>query len=143
MITQRAALLGFVAFCFYLIAVVNVLESYYYALTWAAIGIFGASLGLALLSLIGLECKIEVKRSRASATLGNEKGAGPLVSISLKNSGTLNKTGTLVELTLRSRSGSFRCGPGIRTATFSSRTGQVLLGRSLLDWVGRSRFVSH
>jgi uncharacterized protein (DUF58 family) len=101
MITQRAALLGFVAFCFYLIAVVNTLGSFYFALTWAAIGIFGASLGIALLSLVGLDCKIEVKRSRASATLGNEHSAGPLVSIGLKNSGTLNKTGTIVELKLR------------------------------------------
>ncbi|RYG74136.1 DUF58 domain-containing protein [bacterium] len=101
MITQRAALLGFVAFCFYLIAVVNVLESYFYALTWAAIGIFGASLGTTLLSLIGLSCKIEIKRSRSAASLGIDSGVGPQISVALSNQGTLNKTGTLLDIRLK------------------------------------------
>jgi uncharacterized protein (DUF58 family) len=101
MITQRAVLLGFVAFCFYLIAVVNVLESYFYALTWAAIGIFGASLALALLSLIGLSCRIGIKRARSAATLGQDGSGGPQISVALTNKGTLNKTGTLLELRLK------------------------------------------
>lgn len=101
MITQRAALLGFVAFCFYLIAVVNVLEGYFYALSWAAIGIFVASFGLALFSLIGLSCRVEVKRVRSAATLGTETSGGPTISVGLTNLGTLNKTGTLLELRLK------------------------------------------
>lgn len=101
MFTQRAVLLGFVAFCFYLIAVVNSLPSFYYALTWLAVGMLGASLGIALLSLIGLNCKFLVTRSRAAATLGQENGDGPIVAVSLSNSGTLNKTGVVLEFRLR------------------------------------------
>jgi uncharacterized protein (DUF58 family) len=101
MFTRHAALLGFVAFCFYLIAVVNSLPSFYYALTWLAVGMLGASLGIALLSLIGLECKFQVSRSRAAASLHQETGEGPLVAVSLANSGTLNKTGIVLEFRLR------------------------------------------
>ena len=98
MMTQRAALLGFVAFCFYLIAVVNTLPGFYFALTWLATGIFGASFGIALLSLIGLQCQIEIKRSMGHAALENEAGNAPLVFIALQNRGTLNKTSLILEL---------------------------------------------
>lgn len=102
MFTQRAALLGFVALCFYLIAVVNTLPAFYYALTWLSIGMLAASLGLALLSLVGLDCRIEVTRSRAAASLADKtgEGAGAQASIAVFNAGTLNKTNVILELRL-------------------------------------------
>lgn len=106
MFTQRAALLGFVAFCFYLIAVVNTLPSFYYALTWLAMAMLGASLSVALLSLIGLACQLEVARPRAAAPWPGEEapetaGAGPLLDVRLSNGGTLNKTDIVLELRWR------------------------------------------
>lgn len=101
MFTQRAALLGFVAFCFYLIGVVNSLPSFYYVLTWLVIGVLGASLGITLLSLIGLKCDLKIARARASASLGVHDGAAPSLAAALSNSGTLNKTSVVLEIALR------------------------------------------
>ncbi len=98
MFTQRAALLGFVAFCFYLIAVVNSLSGYYYALTWLSMAMLAACLGVALLSLMGLKCQLEVTRSRGAAGLGIEPGSGALVALSVSNAGTLNKTNVVLEI---------------------------------------------
>jgi uncharacterized protein (DUF58 family) len=103
MITQRAALLGFVGFCFYLIALVNSLPGYYYALTWLTVGMLVACLGISLLSLVGLTCHWEVARTRASEPVGDEGETvtGPVVRIHLANGGTLNKTGVLLEIRLQ------------------------------------------
>lgn len=102
MLTQRAFLLGFVALCFYLIAVVNSLPNFYFALTWLSMGMLAASLGLALLSLVGLEPRIEVIRSRGAACLGEAPGQSDAaqVSIEISNAGTLNKTNIILELRL-------------------------------------------
>lgn len=107
MFTQRAALLGFVAFCFYLIAVVNVLPGFYYALTWLSMAMLAASLGVAWLSLIGLECEIKLNRSRGAAPLAKATGAdssdgnGALIGLSISNAGTLNKTNVVLEVRVR------------------------------------------
>ncbi|HEX8464786.1 MAG TPA: DUF58 domain-containing protein [Abditibacterium sp.] len=101
MFTQRAILLGIVAFCFYLIAVVNSLPTFYFALTWLAVVMLGASLAIALLSLVGVEFSYAVVRSRASASLEAAEGDGPQVRMLISNRGTLNKTGILVVLGLR------------------------------------------
>ncbi len=100
MFTQRAVLLGFVALCFYLIAAVNTLPGFYYALTWLSVGMLGASFGIALLSLVGLSCELEVTRSRASASLEASKSAGAQVSAAISNGGTLNKTNVILEMRL-------------------------------------------
>lgn len=103
MITQRAALLGFVGFCFYLIALVNSLPGFYYALTWLTVGMLASCLGIALLSLVGLTCHWEVARARASepVTGEGEITAGPVLRVHLANGGTLNKTGVILEVRLR------------------------------------------
>ena len=117
MLTQRALLLGFVAFCFYLIAVVNSLPGFYYVLMWLAIGLLAASLGIAFLSLSGLHFTWKLARSRGhasapecavSSALGASAGASatredalPLVEAALKNIGSLNKTGIVIEVHLR------------------------------------------
>lgn len=110
MLTQRAFLLGFVALCFYLIAVVNSLPNFYFALTWLSMGMLAASLGLALLSLVGLECRLEVIRSRGVALLGDAPGeSGPAqASVEISNAGTLNKTNIILELRLMSATGELQ-----------------------------------
>ena len=107
MFTQRAALLCFVAFCFYLIAVVNELPGFYYVLMWLALGLLAASLGIAFLSLSGLDFSWSLARStgHASGPNANEidarEMAVPVVEATLRNRGSLNKTGILIELYLR------------------------------------------
>ncbi len=107
MFTQRAALLCFVAFCFYLIAVVNELPGFYYVLMWLALGLLAASLGIAFLSLSGLDFTWTLARStgHASGLTPNELDARelavPVVEATLRNRGSLNKTGILIELYLR------------------------------------------
>ncbi len=100
MFTQRATLLGFVAFCFYLIAVVNSLSGFYYALTWLSMAMLAASLGVAFLSLVGLECRLEITRSRGAAPLGESEAenSGALVAMAISNAGTLNKTNVVLEI---------------------------------------------
>jgi uncharacterized protein (DUF58 family) len=101
MLTQRAALLGFVAFCFYLIAVVNTVPTFYFVLTWLAVAMLGASLGIALLALVGVDFQFEVVRSRALSSFSPVDGGSPQVRLQISNRGTLNKTGILLILGLR------------------------------------------
>ncbi len=105
MLTQRAGLLGFVAFCFYLIAVVNTLPGFYYILMWLALGLLAASLGIAFLSLTGLNFAWKLARARGfAAAPKGEAGrelAAPVVEASVSNKGSLNKTGIIVDLLLR------------------------------------------
>ncbi len=118
MFTQRALLLGFVGFCFYLIAVVNTLPSFYYVLTWLSLGLLAASLGIALLSLSGLQVTGRFSRRQGVSRLGarhlnsleenskvlsnNNAGSMPLFEMTLENKGSLNKTGVILELQFRS-----------------------------------------
>lgn len=111
MLTQRATLLGFVGFCFYLIAIVNALPPYYYALTWLVVGMLVSSAGLALLSLNAVQCDWSVVNPR-----GSQGQNGPVVEFAFSNSGSLNKTGILIEFRLRARRG-----------------GEVLLRRALVE----------
>jgi len=116
MITQRAWLVGTVGLCFYLIVLVNnSLPNLYYALTWLSVGVLVSSLGVALLSLSGLNCDWRVARSQVTeATPGNAPSAsaqrdslhasarlGPVVEVRLANTGTFNKTNVLLEITLQ------------------------------------------
>lgn len=120
MFTQRAVLLGVVALCFYLVAVVNSLPSFYYVLVWLAVGLLGASLGIALLSLAGTTCSLSGGKAFGYGNWFDETrgqdlgGAAPFESASrshappvwkaeLGNSGTLNKTGLVVDVHVRSR----------------------------------------
>jgi len=103
MITQRASLLGFVGFCFYLIAIVNSLPTFYYVLTWLSVGLLVSTFGIALLSLVGLECRWQITRARASELAGGDStDSSALVKLYLANGGSLNKTGVGVEFRLRS-----------------------------------------
>ncbi|RYX84852.1 DUF58 domain-containing protein [bacterium] len=101
-LTQRATLLGVVALCFYLVAVVNSLPSFYYVLVWLAVGLWAACLGIALLSLTGTTCVLRERRS-AGYTRGEVEGnkAPPIWEAALGNTGSLNKTGLTLELRLR------------------------------------------
>ena len=108
MLTQRATLLGFIAFCFYLIAVVNSLPSFYYVLMWLALGLLAASLGIAFVSLSGLDFSWSLARASghaAPASLRNEASERelvvPVIEATLSNRGSLNKTGILIEIRLR------------------------------------------
>ena len=117
MFTQRAVLLGFVAFCFYLVAVVNSLPSFYYVLVWLAVGLLGASFGIAILSLAGTTCVLRARRafgfgdwpreSRGDEwgappqfTEANTNEAPPCWEADLGNTGSLNKTGLVLDLKL-------------------------------------------
>jgi uncharacterized protein (DUF58 family) len=118
MFTQRAMLLGFVGFCFYLIAVVNTLPSFYYVLTWLSLGLLAASLGIALLSLSGLKVAGHFSRYQGVSRLGARylnslaensnvlsstyAGSMPLFEMTLQNNASLNKTGIILELQFRS-----------------------------------------
>ena len=110
MLTQRATLLGFIAFCFYLIAVVNTLPGFFYVLMWLALGLLAASLGIAFVSLSGLDFDWSLARSSGHAAPGkilnsaqaNERELTvPVIEATLSNRGSLNKTGILIELNLR------------------------------------------
>jgi len=118
MFTQRAVLLGVVALCFYLVATVNSLPSFYYVLVWLAVGLLAASLGIALLSLAGTTCSlrmrrefgygdwpVEVRDQDLSGAPTNDLGTGneapALWEADLGNTGTLDKTGLLLDLRLR------------------------------------------
>lgn len=103
MVTQRAWLIGGIGFCFYLIAIVNTLPSFYYALTWLAVGVLGSSMAIALLSLIGLRCAWKTPHAVISQPLDFETDSdqvGPVVEVELANGGTLNKTGVRIEIHL-------------------------------------------
>ncbi len=107
MLTQRATLLGFIAFCFYLIAVVNSLPGFYYVLMWLALGLLAASLGIAFVSLSGLDFDWSLARSsgHAAQIIAGEEAREreiivPVIEATLLNRGSLNKTGILIELKL-------------------------------------------
>lgn len=106
MLTQRAVLLGFIAFCFYLIAVVNSLPSFFYVLMWLALGLLAASLGIAFLSLSSLDFSWNLALSTGHASLiaaqnSEREIVVPVIEATLSNRGSLNKTGILIELYLR------------------------------------------
>lgn len=118
MFTQRAVLLGVVALCFYLVAVVNSLPNFYYVLVWLAVGLLGTSLGIALLSLAGTTCLLRPGRAfgysnwfdetRGQDLNGapwpedaNSNEAPPTWEAELGNTGTLNKTGLVIDVHLR------------------------------------------
>jgi len=118
MFTQRAVLLGVVALCFYLVAVVNSLPNFYYVLVWLAVGLLAASFGIALLSLTGTHCSLRLRREFGygdwaveardqdlSGTPTRDENtfneAPPQWEAELSNSGTLNKTGLILDLYLR------------------------------------------
>lgn len=99
MITQRAWLVGVVGFCFYLIAIVNTLPAFYQALTWLSFGVLASSLGIAILSLIGLRAAWRVPHAVVTESVGQSED-GPIVEVQMSNVGTLNKTGVLIEVQL-------------------------------------------
>ena len=103
-LTQRASLLIVVALCFYLVAVVNSLPSFYYVLVWLAVALLAACLGIALLSLTGTACALRERRTAGYAR-GEIEGnkAPPLWEASFHNSGSLNKTGLNLEFRLQRR----------------------------------------
>ncbi len=103
-LTQRAFLLGVVALCLYLVAVVNVLQSFYYVLVWLAVALLVASLGIALLSLTGTTCELRERRAQGYARGEfNDNKAPPLWETSLGNTGSLNKIGLQIELRLQNQ----------------------------------------
>ncbi|MBV9468948.1 MAG: hypothetical protein JOZ57_06845, partial [Abitibacteriaceae bacterium] len=61
-------LVGIVGFCLYLIAFVNVLPTFY-VLTWLSVGILVSSLGIALLSLVGLSCEWHISETRTAESV--------------------------------------------------------------------------
>jgi hypothetical protein len=130
MVTQRAVLFGFVGFCFYLIAIVNSLPPFYYALSWLTAGLLVSCWGVALLSLLGLDCRwtlpeisvaesLETPRSHVvpnsqteaagsyeefvAGHMGRDIADGPGIEIEFYNGGTWNKTDIVVEVRLRSQ----------------------------------------
>lgn len=103
MITRRAYLVSVVGICFYLIALVNVLPSFYYALTWLMAGMLVSSMGLAFMSLSGLQCKWQPRRHLAQETIEDEdqEAFAPSIVVEFSNVGTLNKTGVIIEISLQ------------------------------------------
>ncbi len=125
MLTARALLFGFVGLCFYLIAFVNGLPTFYYALTWLSAAVLASCLGTALLSLFGVGCTWTVESAVVSEaperterrvvsffvdededeTLDEElvewdsSGHGGL-QVTLVNRGTFNKTDLTIEVQL-------------------------------------------
>jgi len=102
MITRRAYLVMVVGICFYLIALVNVLPSFYYALTWLMAGMLVSSMGLAFMSLSGLQCEWQTRRILAQETFDDEdqEASAPSLLMQFSNVGTLNKTGVIIEISL-------------------------------------------
>lgn len=145
MLTQRALLLGAVALCFYLVAVVNTLQSYYYVLVWLAVGLLAASLGIALLSLTGTTCVLSESRASGYGRGGENEAneAPPLWEVALKNSGSLNKTGLVLEFLLepeikeRGRGRKRRSGVLARFLIEALPAGQSLTAPLALDFLPR------
>jgi len=102
MITQRASLLAFVGFCFYLIAIVNSLPVFYDTLTWFALAFLISSFITARLSIAGLGCLWKASRDCSAQRAGQEEmDSGPQVRIDLSNRGPLNKCAVNLEVRLR------------------------------------------
>lgn len=109
MITQRAVIVATIGFCLYFIAFVNALPSYFYVLTWLSVSILVCSAGLAMLSVEGLQCRWHVAQRTSSESLDewaefaeseSPPETGPIIEIEIENRGTLNKTGTVVDVRL-------------------------------------------
>ncbi len=107
MITSRAYLVGGMGFCFYLILLFNSnLPSQFYALSWLSVGVLVSSLGVAVLSMLGLHCDWRIEKARFAEDIKrwnadqNQAPTGPLIQVELGNSGSFNKTDLLFEVQL-------------------------------------------
>ncbi|HEX8234678.1 MAG TPA: DUF58 domain-containing protein [Abditibacteriaceae bacterium] len=112
--TQRAALVGIIGCCFYIITLLNGLPEYFSILTWLSVSILVCSAGVALLSLQGLKCDWRVAGALSSEVFdpsplhddasdsdSEAEPTGPTIEISLANSGTLSKVNLLLDVRLR------------------------------------------
>jgi hypothetical protein len=112
--TQRAALVGIIGCCFYVITLLNGLPEYFSILTWLSVSILVCSAGVALLSLQGLKCQWRVTGALSAETLdystqhdepsdsdSDAELVGPTIEVSLSNSGTLSKVNLLLDVRLR------------------------------------------
>ena len=108
--TQRAALVGIIGFCFYIITLLNGLPDYFSILTWLAVSILVCSGGVALLSLQGLRCEWKVSAAVSSANLSlsgaasesaDEERSGPDLEVTIFNGGTLSKVNLLLDVRLQ------------------------------------------
>ncbi len=103
MITSRAYLVGVMGFCFYLILLFNTnLPSQFYVLSWLSVGVLVSSLGVALLTLLGLECEWHIAKSHVAEDVekADDVGGGPTLQFKFANSGSFNKTDLLIEAQL-------------------------------------------
>lgn len=112
MVTSRAYLVGGMGFCFYLILLFNTnLPSQFYVLSWLSVGVLVSSLGVAVLSILGLQCQWGIVQARVAEDLelwdvihdGSHResvGSGPLIELKLGNTGSFNKTDLLFEVRL-------------------------------------------
>ena len=102
MITQRASFVAFVGFSFYLVAVVNELPAFYFALTWYAVGLLVSCFVTAWLSVAGLECFWKVSGERPSTRAeGADPESGPRLRLDLSNMGRSSTYAVNVEFCLR------------------------------------------
>jgi uncharacterized protein (DUF58 family) len=108
MVTSRAYLVGGMGFCFYLILLFNTnLPNQFYALSWLSVGVLVSSLGVAVLSMLGLDCQWRIQNARVSEDIESwhssnpeQVAAGPTIQLELGNSGSFNKTDLLFEVQL-------------------------------------------
>lgn len=106
MVTSRAYLVGAMGFCFYLILLFNTnLPNQFYALSWLSVGVLVSSLGVALLSMLGLSCRWHIQSARVTEDIEswnssdlNEIATGPTIQLELGNAGSFNKTDLLFEV---------------------------------------------
>src|SRR4028119_1739892 len=108
--TQRAALVGIIGCCFYVITLLNGLPDYFSILTWLAVSILVCSGGVALLSLQGLRCEWKVSAAVSSVNLPlsgvakenlDETRSGPAIDVTIFNGGTLSKVNLLLDVRLQ------------------------------------------
>lgn len=108
MVTSRAYLVGGMGFCFYLILLFNTnLPNQFYALSWLSVGVLVSSLGVAVLSVLGLDCQWRIQSARVSEEIeksnsspADQIASGPVIQLELGNSGSFNKTDLLFEMQL-------------------------------------------
>ena len=103
-------MVGGMGFCFYLILLFNTnLPNQFYALAWLSVGVLVSSLGVAVLSMLGLNCKWRIEKARVAEDIerwnlkpGNDHMAapGPVIQLELGNAGSFNKTDLLFEVQL-------------------------------------------
>jgi uncharacterized protein (DUF58 family) len=112
--TQRAALVGIIGCCFYVITLLNGLPEYFSILTWLSVSILVCSAGVALLSLQGLKCDWRVTGALSAEVFDSStprhdvsdsgfemEPVGPAIEVSLSNNGTLSKVNLLLDVRLR------------------------------------------